>query len=165
VTFVVEGYEGRFIKNGKEVGEPIYVYDDCEVLWAPDSSAIIRTHSLGGLGPVYAWVFYVQPEPNLKVPDVSKRIREDFASRYPGNACAKDVNVGALAWEDGSNRAVLVAQVPDTTRCGNLRGHFDSYVVSIPNGIILARSSQEETIQRWHSVLSPELLFPEGPKP
>jgi len=37
-------------------------------------------------------------------------------------------------------------------------GYFEAYIVSIPEGNILARYSQRETVRRWRKTLISEML-------
>src|SRR3974390_2170378 len=46
VVLAVDGYEGKFVKNGKMVGEPFRVAEDEDIIWSPDSTAIMITSIL-----------------------------------------------------------------------------------------------------------------------
>jgi hypothetical protein len=113
--------------------------------------------SLGGEGPGTAGVIYVRQEAP-GVPDITDLIIKDFASRHPDSICSDAANVGGLSWVDGSDRAVFIAQEPSSSSCGSLIGYWESYVVSIPQGKILARYSKKETVRRWRKILVPEML-------
>ncbi len=158
VLLVVDGDSGKFMESTKQLGQPFTVGRDEEIIWSPDSKALIFTLNLGGLGPTIASVGYVDSKVDLQLPDFTATIKADFAARHVGAECSKDVNVGGLAWEEGSKRAVFVAEVPSSSSCGKMLGHFEAYVISIPEGKILARLSQKETKKRWRKILIPELL-------
>ena len=154
---VVDGYEGKFNKRGQSAGKSFTLGRDEEVIWSPDSQAIIVSLSLGGTGPVAAGVVYVSPR-GFEAPDVTKAIRKDFASRHPNVPCNESVNVAGLSWEGSSLRAVFLAEVPSSSACGDLMGRFEAYVVSLPDGKILTRYTQNDTVKRWRKVLSPQML-------
>jgi hypothetical protein len=154
---VVDGYDGKFTKNGKQVGHSFKVARDEEVIWSPDSTALIFTTSYGGLGPVVAGVGYVHKH-GPEVPDVTKPIQKDFAARHRCGPCCDDVNVGGLAWEEGSKRAIFIAEVPSSSSCGDMLGYFEAYVVSIPQGQILARYPKKDAVKRWRKVLARGML-------
>jgi len=157
IILTVDGNEGTFKLNGKQIGQSFSVPVDAEIIWSPDSQFIINTMSLGGLGPVTAGISYVVPG-RPEIPDVTIPIQKDFAAHHSGSPCTKKVNVGGLTWEKDSRTAVLLAEVPASSACGSLMGYFEAYEVSVPEGKILARHDNRETIKRWRKVLTPQML-------
>ena len=157
VLLVVDGNEAKFTENGRVISGPFLVVDDADIIWSPDSRAIILDFSLGGQGPGRAGVIYVRQEV-ADVPDITELIVNDFVSRHPGNLCSDAANITGLSWVNGSNSAVFIAQEPSSSSCGSLIGYFEAYIVSIPEGNILARYSQRETVRRWRKTLISEML-------
>jgi hypothetical protein len=159
VILLVDGNDARFIERGAQVGPSWTVGpNEEEIIWSPDSRAVITTLSLGGLGPVTAGIGYVHQETSPSAPDITRAIQKDFASRHPNDPCTSNVNVGGLTWEEGSRKAVFLAEVPSSSSCGRMMGYFEAYVVSIPEGTIVAQYVQKETLKRWRKVLVPEML-------
>jgi len=46
VVLIVDGYEGRFVKHGKTLGQPFKVAEDEDIIWSSDSTAIMVTVNL-----------------------------------------------------------------------------------------------------------------------
>jgi hypothetical protein len=158
IQLVVDGNEGKFTQNGESIGGPFLIANDSEIIWSPDSRAILLTFRLGGLGPVKTGVLYVHPEASPNASDITKLIQKEFFSRHPDGFCSKDVNVGALSWDNSSQKAVLIAEVPSSSSCGDMLGYFEAYEVAIPEGRVLARYSQKDTVKRWRKILAPDIL-------
>jgi hypothetical protein len=157
VVLAVDGNQGRFLVNGRTVAGPIAVAPDEEVIWSPDSKAVIFTIILGGLGPVSAGISFVNPTAP-SVPAITEALQEDYSARHPGQPCSHDVNVAGLAWMNDSSQAVFITEIPSSSSCGQGMGNFESYVVSIPAGKIQERLDEQDTIKRWRNILSPDLL-------
>ncbi len=158
ILLVVDGTTGKITENGQQVGSPFDIgIEETDIIWSPDSRAMITTMSLGGLGPVSADVSYFRNHLHSDAPSITHIIQKDFAMRHPDSPCTTNVNVGGLTWE-GVDKAVFVAEVPSSSSCGKMIGYFEAYVLSIPDGRILARYSHRQTIERWRSVLSPQML-------
>jgi hypothetical protein len=156
VTLRVDGSQGSFFEKGRQTGPAFTVAADEEVVWSSDSKALLTTVSLGGLGPAKTGVLYVHAD-SASLPDLTKLVQDDFAARHKGKPCNQNVNVGALTWEEKTTRAVLVAEVPSSSACGAMMGHFEAYELSLPDGKILARYTMEKTIQKWRTLLPPTL--------
>ena len=127
-----------------------------EVIWSPDSKALLVTLTLGSSGAVSADVVFVQHDPFTQGWSITDSIRKDFVAGHTGDRCREWANVGGLTWLEGGKKAVFVAEVPPSPHCKD-GGYFDAYVVSIPEGRILTRYPMKEAIKRWRNVLGPEL--------
>jgi hypothetical protein len=158
VLLLVDGTTETVVKGGRQLGPSFDIgTEETDVIWSPDSRAVITTLSLGGLGPVSAGVSYIPDGLRPEVPSITKLIQKDFALRHPDRPCNENVNVAGLTWE-GSHKAVFAAEVPSSSSCGKMIGYFEGYVVSIPEGKILARFSHKQTVKRWRSILAPQML-------
>jgi hypothetical protein len=158
ILLLVDGTTGKIIKDGRQLGPSFDIgIEETDVIWSPDSRALITTLSLGGLGPVSAGVSYIDDDLRPEVPSITKLIQKDFVLRHPDEPCNKSVNVGGLTWE-GSDKVVFIAEIPSSSSCGKMLGYFETYVVSIPGGKILARYSHKQTVKRWRSILAPRML-------
>jgi hypothetical protein len=157
VLLKIDGQEGRFYSGGHEIGPAFKVARDVEIIWSPDSRAVIFTLSLGAAGPVAADFGVVHGPSSAADIALTERIRRDFASHHLKDKCHEEVNVAGLTWLDGSARAVLIAEVPPSPQCTESGGYFEAYIVSFPNGQILERCSMKETIRRWRKVFGPRL--------
>jgi hypothetical protein len=157
LRLVVNGEDGQVYARGQKVGPSFAITRDEEIIWSPDSRALLFTISFGAAGPVLANFGTVQRASTDKDTDVTQTIRVDFASRHSKDRCHAEANVGGLAWLDGSRKAVFVAEVPPSPQCEKDGGYFEGYVVSFPDGSILERHSMKETIRRWRGVLGSRL--------
>lgn len=158
VVLVVDGYRGKFVEKGHQIGEQLLIMRNSDVIWSPDSRAVVLTSSLGAIGPVTAAVIYVHTELFQEEPDITNLVQQEFASHHPHGPCSKEVNVGGLSWEPGSKSAVFLAQVPPSSSCGGMLGYFEAYVVTLPKARIVARYPQKDAIQHWRKILRPEML-------
>jgi hypothetical protein len=158
LRLVVNGMDGQVYAQDRKVGPSIGIVNDEEVIWSPDSRAILFTLSFGAAGPVSAAFSGVRGASAAdNETSVTQTIRADFASHHSKNRCHAEANVGGLAWLDGSRKAVFVAEVPPSPQCEKDGGYFEGYVVSFPDGSILERYSMKETIRRWRGVLGSRL--------
>ena len=156
VTLVIKGDEAELSIAGHSVGS-FPASRDQEVLWSPDSRALIVTSSFGASGPTAA---YVKPVPGKglpEMPDPTAAIRRNFAYQHHGVECSELVNVGGLGWIDGSRNALFVAQIPSTPECGNDWGYFDVYVISNPKGKIVRVYRMAVALMHFKSFLGPSL--------
>jgi hypothetical protein len=157
VFLVVDGEDAKFYANGHEIRHPILVGRDEEIIWSPDSRALIFTLSLGAAGPVLAGIPFLDEELDSKEPNITKIIKKSFAARHPTDPCWKGANVGGLGWLEGSRKAVLIAEIPPSPQCEDTGGYFNAYVVSLPEGRIVKRYSMKQAIRRWHKLLGQRL--------
>jgi len=83
VRFSVNGTEGQFYVRGQAVGGHFTVPVDEEIIWSPDSRAVITTISFGASGPTSAGVGYVDQKARPDIPAVTPMIQRSFAARHP----------------------------------------------------------------------------------
>jgi len=157
LQFVVKGKDGQIYAQDQKVGPLFGVLRDEEIIWSADSRAILFTLSFGASGPVSADFAGVRDTSHDRESSVTETIRADFASHHARDRCHQEANVGGLTWLDGSEKAVLIAEVPPSPQCEKDGGYFESYVVSFPSGKVLARYSMKETVRRWHDILGSRL--------
>jgi hypothetical protein len=149
----VNGKDAQVYAQDQKVGPPFGIASDEEIIWSPDSRALLFTLSFGAAGPVLADFGTVQRASTDKETDFTQTIRTDFASRHSKDNCHAEANVGAVTWLDGSRKALFVAEVPPSPQCDKDGGYFEGYVVSFPDGSILERYSMKERTRRWRGVL------------
>jgi hypothetical protein len=153
VQYVIDGEDGRFYVRGRPTGQQLMVGNDGEIIWSPDSKAIIRTNSFGAAGPTIADVEYIETKRADRSLDITGEIRQSFATRYRGVECAHNVNVAGLGWERGSTEALFVAQIAPIPDCGTDWGYFDVYVVAVPQAKILRIYPMAVAIRRFGNLL------------
>lgn len=156
-TLLIKG-DKLSLKSGKKEFDLGSAAGAEEALWSVDSTGLILTSGLGSAGPNSVSITLERDGTLTDVP-VMDTIRADFKARYSmkKRACAESVNVGGLTWLQRSSKAVLVAEIPPSPGCGEDAGYFESYVVSVPDGKIVARYTMEETAKRWGSFLGKRL--------
>jgi hypothetical protein len=157
LRLVVDGQEAQVFSKKRPIGRSFSAARDEEIIWSPDSHALLFTVSFGGAGPVSAGFAAVQETTSTASSDLTATIRRDFVSRHSDDKCNSDINVGGLSWVDGSDKAVLIAEVPPSPQCEESGGYFEAYVVSFPDGRIVERYSMNESIRRWRGVFGPRL--------
>lgn len=162
--YIINGDKGQFYVRGRAVGEQFLVGNDEELIWSPDSRAVITTLIFGAAGPTTAGVDYVDQKvpADLDNPALTPLIQRNFVTRHAQRArlaCgeADDINVGGLGWTNDSRRALLVGEIGPTQRCGDDWGYFDVYVVSFPQGKVLQAYPMAEALKRFKRFLGPGL--------
>jgi hypothetical protein len=157
LMLIVDGQWAKFQQKGRDIGPRLAINQNESIIWSPDSRALIVTTSFGAAGPTNSEVIFVRQDVSPEVPDIQRTIKTDFATRNPHDPCRDYVNVAGLTWLNGSKEAVFVAMDPPSPGCGETGGYFDAYVVSIPEGRIVARHSMKEAEKRWRNVFGPGL--------
>jgi hypothetical protein len=77
-----------------------------------------------------------------------------FSADHQDHDCYKWANVGALKWDDGSDRIVLIAEVPPSPQFRqHNEGYFEAFAISLSQRKILTRFNMQQTVQLWHSLL------------
>lgn len=159
--YVVNGDTGQFYVAGKSVGGSEGVANDEELIWSPDSRAVITTICFSAEGMCSAGMGYIDGRASPVVPDVTQPIRRSFVSRHPERAklaCGyiDDIDVGGLGWLD-SKKALFTAQIASSPHCGDDWGYLDVYVISFPEGKILGVYAMHEALKRFKRFLGPGL--------
>lgn len=152
--FVVDGDMGQFYARGRAVGPPWDIANVEELIWSPDSRAVIATVSFGAAGPTSADFGYIDDQKsNLPEPAVTPMIQRSFAARHPRLECGDNINVGGLGWVDDAKEALFVAEIPAIPDCGHDWGYFDVYVISFPEGKIVRIYPMAEALTRFKRLL------------
>jgi hypothetical protein len=136
VLLIVDGYEGRFVKNGKTLGQLFRVAEDEDIIWSPDSTAMMVTMHLD-MDLFSTNLAYTDPK-RSPPPDITTLVQKDYASRHPCVTSSQSVAILGLSWQKGSRQAVLVALLPESCSGDDRTDNFDAYVIAIPEGAILA---------------------------
>ncbi len=129
-----------------------------EVLWSPDSIAFAVTSSFGGyVGDWHVRVYLIKGNrvTGLKVTTPAQR---DAMRRYRCNPSQPNEppEFGALAWQNGSRKLLIAAQVPPHSSCPDM-GKLFGYVVSVPDGHILIRLSEAQIRTEYGPLLGARL--------
>lgn len=145
-----EGFEGTFYLKSGDQGTPQELFgarEGDEVLWSPDSKAVALTTCFGANGPCRA-------DTTLDDDTFSpfEIVQKTFTAGHEDDECYTGANVGALTWEDGSDKIVLIAQVPNLNCDGHNPGYFEAFVVSFSERKVISRYNMQETTHRWHGV-------------
>jgi hypothetical protein len=158
LTVVGREFEGMFFLEtlGKNDRQPFSAARaGAEVLWSSDSKSIAVTTCLGGSGPCYVWIDPVD-ETDAGTDDwnLSKLVVEAFSTNHKDDPCYTWANVGALTWLGGSDKIVIVAEVPTSGGCwGHNPGYFEAFTISLSERKILSQSNMQQTIQQWPNLL------------
>jgi len=127
-----------------------------ELLWAPDSKAVILSYCLGAAGPCKS---VVSSTGGRDEPSVTEIVQERFASGHRDDSCFAGANVGALKWAHDSTEAVFVAQVELSPECAtHHQGYFETFTVSLGESRIVAQSGMRASINKWKSIMGSSLL-------
>lgn len=127
-----------------------------EIAWSSDSKAFFVTQTEGGGGiGIRAYVFYIDGASLRKV-DVSRTIEEHYGR--PAQ-CGGDLeaNVAAVAWLEGSQRLLMVAEDPPVAPLCHCPGAFTAYEMQLPENAIVKSFSQAEAKRRFSKVLGCQL--------
>ena len=132
-----------------------------ELAWSPDSRAFFVTQSDGGnVGTWYVDVFLLS-KVGIRRVDIAKQAKKEFMTTYKcvtaGDPTANEQpNIAALKWLNGSNKLLLVAEVPPHSSCPEM-GKLMGYVVSVPSGRVLQRYKERELRKTWSPVFGERL--------
>jgi hypothetical protein len=144
--------DGKLLLKSGDESNPEEVFEvrpGEEVLWSLDSKELAVTTCFGASGPC---VVSTSTDDNRETP--AEIVKKAFAAGHEGDACYTEANTGALAWEDGSEKIVMIAEVPPSPQCdGHGDGYFEAFVVSLSERKVIFRFNMQETIHRWHSIL------------
>ena len=118
-----------------------------ELLWAPDSSALLLTQSEGGHVGNWQVVLLQLDEGAVTRFDVAAAAVGAFKKHY---SCVgpEEPNVGAVAWVKGSEQVLLALEVPPHSSCPQM-GMLRGYLVQVPSGQIVEELAEPELRRRW----------------
>ncbi len=148
-------------KDGTSTGIAQRGLIEDEVLWSPDSKAVLINGSDGAEGPQYLYVYHLG-EPGSRPLDVAtaqKGMRTSFPpckAKYAPKDCAlaaEDINVIAVDWTHGSSAVVVMAEMPCSSSVGGIRCQVLGYELEVSTDKILRRMEPKEFAARWqHSM-------------
>jgi len=152
LLFVVgQEFDGNFLLKSDIESKPQEIFparNGDETLWSPDSKAVAITTCFGANGPCKV---------NTTLDDDRfspfEIVQESFAAGHEDDICYTSANVGALTWEDSSDKIVLIAQVPTANCDDHNGGYFEAFAVSYSEEKIISRFNMQETIRRWHRIM------------
>jgi hypothetical protein len=145
LLLVIDGENAKVTANERAV-HLFTVAPDEEIIWSPDSKALLFTISFGASGPVSADFDSIRQPLSSDAPSVTEEIRKDFSSGHAGDKCYVEANAAGLGWLDDSRTALFVAEVPPSPQCENSGGYFEAYVISLPDGNIVKRDPMKKAI-------------------
>jgi hypothetical protein len=145
-------FEGTFLLNSDRERTPQELFParaGAEALWSPDSKAIAVTTCFGAAGPCV-----MRTTLDLAQGAPGELVKTAFAAGHEHDICYTNANVGALTWEDGSDKIVIIAEVPPSGGCNEQNaGYFEAFVVSLTERKVISRFNMQETIRLWRSIL------------
>ena len=118
-----------------------------ELSWAPNSNAFFITESDGGnVGKWYVRIYLIE---NTKVrkADLVQEVEKDYKGKYRCQE-PEDTNIAGIKWLEGSQKLLLVAQVPPHSSCPEM-GKLGGYIVSVPSGKIIQAMDQKKLMADW----------------
>ncbi len=118
-----------------------------ELTWAPDSSAFVVTWSDGGIVGTWRVNVYLVDGSRVRRVDPTAEVVKHFKTQYRCDG-SEEPNVAAIRWAKGSQRLLLVAEVPPHSSCPEM-GKVMGYMVSVPKGAILERFSHGQLKRQW----------------
>jgi len=118
-----------------------------ELRWSADSAAFFVTQSYGGeVGEWLVWVYRIQGD-RVQRTSVTQEVAREFKKHYRCRE-PEEPNIGAVKWLEGSNKLLLVAEVPPHSSCPEM-GKVKGYVVEVPGGRIVQEFGDRELSLRW----------------
>jgi len=129
-----------------------------ELAWAPDSRAFFITTGTGYTTGYEVEFYRIAEGKIISIGKVNKTIRSDFEQHHRcfSYGIGNDPNIAGLKWLNGSERILLVAEVPPLGICKEAN-YFGGYEISLSSGDILRRLSPDELTAAWSQVLGERL--------
>jgi hypothetical protein len=128
-----------------------------EMTWAPDSRAFFITHSIGYSTGYHTEIYRLTDNSLLPI-SLNAIIQKDFDRHHRcfDGQVGNDPNVAGLKWLDGSDRVLVIAEVPPIGICKK-EEYFGGYEISVGSGQIIKRFSPQQLADRWDEVLGERL--------
>jgi hypothetical protein len=131
--------------------EVVGVVGLAELGWSPNSMGFFVNESLGGAVGEWRVAVYLLDNGKIRAVDAAKVAMIEFSKSY-NCLGGEDPNIGAIKWLEGSNRLLLVAEVPPHSSCPEM-GNIEGYIVDIPSGSIIKILNERELLTNWGSSL------------
>jgi hypothetical protein len=148
--------EGTRMSSSTEASEILY---PAEVAWAPDSQSFFITQSVGYSAGYHTDIYRIM-ENKLVPVEVNRIVEREFDRRHKcfdrGTKEGNDPNIAGFKWLGGSDRLLIVAEVPPIGVCKDLE-YFGGYEVSLNSQRIVQRFSPQQLADRWGEVLGERL--------
>jgi hypothetical protein len=115
------------------------------IKWSPDSRAFYIEASGNAIGgEVTAYNVVGHTLLKLQGPEaVVREFAEHHACKAHGN------NLQVVRWEDGSQRLLLMPEVPDASECGEEKGYREGFLVDAESGKIVKQYPQAVIEAEW----------------
>lgn len=126
------------------------IFYPTEVAWSPDSSAFYITDSVGYTTGYHIAVYRIAGTRLREIKDIHRKVQRDFAKRH-GCELGHLPNVAGLHWEDAGH-LLVVGDEPNVGVCDEMN-YFGGYMISLPDGKILARYSPQMLENQWKRAL------------
>lgn len=143
------------ISPPKQLSELLY---PAEIAWAPDSNAFFITSSLGYSTGFRTDVYQVTEDKVVAIPKLASIIQRDFDRhhRCSEQGMGNSPNVAGFKWLDGSQRLLIIAEVPPVGICKE-EEYFGGYEIALPSPQIVQRFSPKQLSDTWTQVLGDRL--------
>ena len=144
-----------------------------EVLWAPDSRAVVINGNENGY--TNYTVVYRLIGPRWRQIDITRRAQNDMVRQLPPcKAFNRDpiechdferdpqFNMAVIAWTRNSAAVIVMAEVPCTSTYGGIMCAVKEYEIAL-DGTILDRMSATQLKARWQHAMAWNLRVPDPP--
>ena len=129
-----------------------------EFAWAPDSRAFFITAGTGYTTGYEVRLYRIVGGEIISIGELSKTVRLDFERRHRcfEYGIGNDPNIAGIKWLNGSERILVVAEVPPLGICKEA-DYFGGYEISTSSDEILRRLSPQELVAGWGQVMGERL--------
>ena len=146
---VIKGVTMQVVMDGNPLSgiEDEGVGTLAELAWSPDSSAFFITESDGGLVGTWDTRVYLIEGNRVRRAYVSQEVAKRFKTTYKCRE-PEEPNIGGIRWIEGSQRLLLVAEVPPHSSCRDM-GKIRGYIVRMPTGKITRELDEKTLVAQW----------------
>lgn len=118
-----------------------------ELSWAENSKGFFITESLGGATGEWRVTAFLIRNGEVHRMDIAENAINEFKKTYECKK-AEEPNIFGITWMNGTERILLVAQVPPHSSCPEM-GNLMGYIVSVTSGDIIEEIDQKELLSEW----------------
>ena len=146
-----------------------------ELLWAPDSKALLVNGSQGGYWGSFVTV-YELTQNGLRKLSLTNTAQRDMVVSFPPckaakrnpSACTRisrypEYNMSGVGWAQDSKSVFVFAEVPCSSSYGGTMCQVLGYQLSLPDGNILKRLTAPQVKTEWHSMMGWTMHVPDPP--